>query len=231
VAIYLVTTSGSLTAAAAPNDPDLNRVVQRFAADFARGGVCLQTVTFYDLPDWAQTKYHLTTVGSAEVVDPCSDYRQLFTLAQPGNAVNLYFVDQVEDSDGPAGTVTIGFDGAIPGPTTVSGTVAGGAVVSMADLKSGGCGPTFSLGCGPDVIAKTAAHEAATPRLFHPTGADGQRRFVRRPGRHPAVCARCAPAPRPSPSASTRQGQQATSPRSTGPSALPARRSAAVPTT
>ena len=174
VAIYLVTTGGSPTAAGAPNDADLDRVVQQFAADFAKGGVCLQTVTFYDLPAWAQSRYHITTVGSAEVVDPCSDYRQLFTLAQPANAVNLFFVDQVEDSDSAPGTVTIGFDGAIPAPTTASGTVAGGAVVSMSDLRSGGCGAAFSLGCGPDVIAKTAAHESGhSLGLFHPTEADG----------------------------------------------------------
>ena len=173
VAIYLVTTTG-LTSGSAPNDPDLNRVVQRFAADFARGGICLQTVTFYNLPGWAQSRYHITTVGSAEVADPCSDYRQLFTLAQAGNTVNLFFVDQINDSDGPPGLQTIGFDGAIPAPTTASGTVAGGAIVSISDLNSGGCGSGFSLGCGPDVIAETAAHESGhSLGLFHPSEADG----------------------------------------------------------
>jgi len=173
VAIYLATTSG-LKAAAAPNDPDLNRLVQRFAADLARGGVCLQTVTFYDLPTWAQDKYSLTTVGTAELINPCSAYRQLFTLAQPGNAVNLFFVDHIEDSDGPPGTQTIGFDGAIPAPTTASGTVGGGAIASMADLRSGGCSGAFNISCGPDVIAETAAHETGhSLGLFHPTESDG----------------------------------------------------------
>jgi hypothetical protein len=173
VAIYLVTTSG-LKAADAPNDADLNRMVQRFAADLARGGVCLQTVTFYNVPTWAEDRYHVTSVGTSAVVDPCSDYRQLFTLAQPGNTVNLFFVDQIEDSDGPPGTQTIGFDGAIPAPGTVSGTVAGGAIASMADLRSGGCGSGFSLNCAPDVVAETSAHESGHYLgLFHPSEADG----------------------------------------------------------
>ena len=173
VAIYLVTTTG-LKASDAPNDPDLNRVVQRFAADMARGGICLQTVTVYNVPAWAETRYAVTTVGTAEVIDPCSDYRQLFTLAQAGNAVNLFFVDQIDDSDGPPGTQTIGFDGAIPAPTTTSGTVAGGAIASMADLRSGGCGSSFSLSCGPDVIAETSAHESGhSLGLFHPSESDG----------------------------------------------------------
>jgi len=175
VAIYLATTTG-LKASDAPTDPDLNWVVQRFAADMARGGICLQTVTFYNLPTWAENRYAVTTVGTAAIVDPCSDYRQMFTLAQPGNTVNLFFVDQLDDSDGPPGSVTIGFDGAIPAPTTTSGTVAGGAVASMADLRMAGaaCSGSFNLNCGPDVIAETAAHESGhTLGLFHPSESDG----------------------------------------------------------
>src|SRR5207245_9861700 len=89
--IYLV--SGSVSAAAAPDDPDLRRMLQRVTADFARGGICLQSVTYYDVPAWARTRWALVTAGPAPAAEPCSEYRQLFTLARSGNAVALFLVD------------------------------------------------------------------------------------------------------------------------------------------
>lgn len=175
VAIYLVSTDAALTAANALTDAQMVRAVSRIAADLARGGVCLGTVTFYDVPEWARTRYHSLAVDDASRRAPCGDYRQLFTLAQPGNVASLFFMDELTDSSGISGNVTIGVDGSIPGVSTISGTIAGGAVVSAADLHSTtSCGNAFSITCGPDQTGETAAHELGhTLGLFHPTEADG----------------------------------------------------------
>lgn len=174
LAIYLVT--GSVTAANAPADPNLQRMLGRVSADFARAGVCLQTVTYYDVPAWARARWAVVTVSPSIAADPCSEYRQLFTLARPGNAVSLFFVDQITEPGAPAGTRLIGYDGAIPGVSTFSGTTAGGALVSSGDLRStSGCsGSGFSLSCGPDVVGETVAHEVGHALgLFHTTESQG----------------------------------------------------------
>jgi len=167
LAIYLV--SESLSAASAPSDPSFQRMLQRMAADFARAGICLQSVTYYDVPAWARARWAVVDVGSAPAADPCSDYRQLLTLARPGNVVSLFFVGEITDLDAPTGNRTVGYDGAIPGVSTFNGTTAGGALVSSADLSSlNGCGSGFSLGCGPDVVGETVAHEVSHALgLFH----------------------------------------------------------------
>ena len=173
LAIYLV--SGSISAAAAPNDPDLRRMIQRVTADFARAGVCLQTVTYYDVPAWARTRWAVVQVSSGIAAEPCSEYRQLLTLAQPGNVVSLFLVDQITEPNAPPGTRLVGYDGAIPGVSTFNGTTAGGAIVSAADVHStSGCGSGFSVSCGPDVVGETVAHEAAHALgLFHTTESQG----------------------------------------------------------
>src|SRR5262249_38991655 len=79
LAIYLV--DGTIPAASAVSDPNYRRMLQRVAADLAPGGICVQSVTYYDVPAWARTRWALVEVGSAPAADPCSDYRQLFTLA------------------------------------------------------------------------------------------------------------------------------------------------------
>jgi len=177
LAIYLV--DGTVPAASAVSDPGYQRMLQRVTADLARGGICVQTVTYYDVPAWARSRWALVEVGSDQATDPCSDYRQLFTLARPGNAVSLFFVGQITDADAPAGNRTVGYDGAIPGVSTFSGTTAGGAIVSSADLHSSiGCGNAFNLDCGPDVVGETVGHEVSHALgLFHTTeslGASGE---------------------------------------------------------
>ncbi len=173
LAIYLV--SGSISAATAPDDPDLRRMVQRVTADFARAGVCLQTVTYYDVPAWARTRWAVVPVSAGIAAEPCSEYRQLLTLARPGNVVSLFLVDQITEPNAPPGTRLVGYDGAIPGVSTFSGTTAGGAIVSAADVHStAGCGTSFSVSCGPDVVGETVAHEAAHALgLFHTTESQG----------------------------------------------------------
>jgi hypothetical protein len=173
LAIYLV--GGPVTAAQAGTDPNMQRMLQRIAADFARGGICVQSVTYYDVPDWARTRWAVVQASPGISAEPCSEYRQLFTLARPGNVVSLFFVDQITEPNAPAGTRLIGYDGAIPGVSTFGGTIAGGAVVSSGDLaSSSGCGSSFSVGCGPDVVGETAAHEVGHALgLFHPTESQG----------------------------------------------------------
>jgi hypothetical protein len=173
LAIYLV--DGRIPAADAVNDSAYRRMLQRVTADLARGGICLQTVTYYDVPAWARARWALVEVGSERTADPCSDYRQLFTLARPGNAVSIFLVAQITDLDAPSGNRTVGYDGAIPGVSTFNGTTAGGAIASSADLSSAtGCGGSFSIGCGRDVVGETVAHEIAHALgLFHTTESQG----------------------------------------------------------
>lgn len=167
--IYLV--DGRVPAASAVADAGFQRMLQRVAADLTRAGICLRTVTYYDVPAWARDRWAIVEVGSEKTADPCSDYRQLFTLARPGNAVSVFLVGQITDLDAPPGNRTVGYDGAIPGVSTFSGTTAGGAIVSSADLSSPtGCGSGFSVSCGPDVVGETVAHEASHALgLFHTT--------------------------------------------------------------
>src|SRR5262249_51454012 len=149
------------------------------AADLARGGICLQTVTYYDVPDWVRQRWAMNVdVSAALAATPCSNYRQLFTVARPGNNMILFFVDQITDHDSPAGFKVVGYDGSIPGVSTFNGTIAGGALVSAADVESsGGCGSGFSLSCGPDVVGETAAHETGHALgLFHTSEALGASR-------------------------------------------------------
>ena len=177
LAIYLV--SDSITAATATSSDGFRRMLRRMSDDFARAGICLQSVTYYDVPAWARTRWSSLAVSEGLAAEPCSDYRQLLTLARPGNVVSLFFVDEITEPSAPAGTQLVGYDGAIPGVSTFNGTTAGGAVVSSADISStAGCGNSFSISCGPDVVGETAAHEVGHALgLFHTTeslGASGE---------------------------------------------------------
>jgi len=169
VAIYLV--SDTLTAASATGDPNFQRMLQRVSSDLGRAGICVQSVTYYDVPAWARSRWSSVPVNGALAADPCSDYRQLLTLAVPGNVVSLFFVDEITQPGAPSGTRLVGYDGAIPGVSTFNGTTAGGAIVSSADIGStSGCGSEFSTRCGPDVVGETAAHEVGHALgLFHTT--------------------------------------------------------------
>ena len=174
LAVYLV--DGSVSAANAPGDTNFRRMLQRVTEDLARAGICLQTVTYYDVPPWARTRWAVVPVSPGLAAEPCSEYRQLFTLARPGNAMGLFFVGQINDLGGAGGNRIVGYDGAIPGVSSFSGTTAGGAIVSSADLaSSSGCPSTgFSLSCGPEVVGETAAHEVGHALgLFHTSEAPG----------------------------------------------------------
>jgi hypothetical protein len=171
VDIYLATTS--LDAGTAVTNPAVQRFAARFASFYAQAHICISSFTFHDVPAWAHAKYDSVAVDYNDTtLDPCSDYHQLFTLAESDRAIPLFFVDDITAGSAPAGDEILGQDGAIPAPPTFNGTVAGGAVVLAADLTSTqGCTANFSQDtCGPDRVAAVGAHESGHfLGLFHPT--------------------------------------------------------------
>jgi hypothetical protein len=173
--VYLV--SESLTAATAVANAGVQRFAMRFSSFYANAGVCLGTVTLHDVPAWAKAAYSTVDVDDQTVQDPCSDFRQMFTLAAPGRTMSLFFVDEMTATGVPAGDEIVGKDGAIPGMATFNGTTAGGSAVLSADLTaSSTCTSALDpFNCGPDRVALIAAHETGHfLGLFHPTEQTGQ---------------------------------------------------------
>ena len=190
VAIYLV--GGSLTAASAVSDAAIARMVRTLGQLYAGAGLCLGTVTFHDVPDWAKTKY-----GSGLNVDdasPCGDLNQMFTLSAPGNQLNLFLVDELVAVT-QNNAVVVGVDGSIPGPSTIGGTIHSGAAVSSADLSLTGCGSSTDVNhCGADLVAYIAAHEGGHwMGLYHPTELFGDA-FDPLSDTPTCACTACAPA-------------------------------------
>ncbi len=172
VAIYLVT--NSFTATTAMSSTKMTRMLDSLATIYARAGLCLGTVSFYDVPAWAKTKY--ATGVRADDTGVCSDLNQMFTLSKAGqNTLNFFFVDAISQTSTGGGTI-VGIDGAIPGPSSVNGTVKSGAVVNIADLASGFClsGSVDPFLCGADAVAYIAAHEGGHwLGLYHTTETNG----------------------------------------------------------
>jgi len=150
----------AIGAAQAPTSATVRRMVESYAALMANAGLCLGTVTFLDAPDWARTRFG-PGVSDADL-SPCSEFSQLLTLSVPGQrSLDLFLVTRI----GSGGTVAaLGIDGTIPGPATVNGTVASGAMVSAESLGAGSCpaagAPLDLLRCGADEVAYVAAHES-----------------------------------------------------------------------
>jgi hypothetical protein len=193
--VYLVSTT--LRASNMLASDGVQKFVTRFASFYENAGVCLTTVTFHDVPAWAQSKYSTVTVDDPIVQDPCSDFRQMFTLAQPGRTMSLFFVDDIVASGEAPGDSIVGKDGAIPGMATFNGTTAGGSVVLSSDLTaSSQCGATVDpFNCGPDRVALIAGHETGHfLGLFHPTEQTGDEfdPLVDTPS---CVCALCETSP------------------------------------
>ena len=171
IAFYIAASNG-LTAQSAATSAKVQRMVQTLSTIYARAGICVGTVTFYNLQPWAQAKY--ATGIDADKNGPCDDLDQMFTLSQPGNTLNFFLVQSLTSSGNNGGQV-VGIDGTIPGPSGVSGTVHSGAAVSIADLTFGSCGGSIDVGsCGADSVGYITAHEGGHwMGLFHTTEATG----------------------------------------------------------
>jgi hypothetical protein len=163
-----------IDAAAAVSDPRVARMIESYAAHLAYAGLCLGTVTFSDAPDWARTRF-ATGISDSDV-GPCSNLSQLVALSAPrARTLDMFLVPRINSA---LGTV-VGLDPSVPGPVTVNGTVASGAVVSAEDLLAGTCpapgsGPDL-LRCGADVVGYIAAHEAGHfLGLYHTSESDGR---------------------------------------------------------
>ena len=159
VAFYWVSQDMHATDAAA--SAAVQRLLSSYQSLYAAAGICIGQITFYDVPEWAQTKY-ASSIDVDDQNDPCtSELNQLFTLGKPGTQVNLFMVDALISETAAANTKVVGQDGTIPGPTGFGGSVNAGAVVSIADLGTGSCGGALSVAsCGADLTAYIAAHES-----------------------------------------------------------------------
>ncbi len=168
LAFYFVT--ASLTAAQALTDSHVQRYLSTLAVLYGRAGLCLGTITFYDVPSWAKNKW--ATGVDATKLGPCDGLDQMFTISKAGNALNFFLVDSITQGSGSSGGgQVVGIDGAIPGPSSIGGTVHSGAVVNFSDYASGTCAgvPNF-LKCGADVSAYITAHEGGHwMGLYHTT--------------------------------------------------------------
>jgi len=171
--IYLITET--LDAGAAVSNPAVQRFVNSYAGFYAAAGICVTTVTLHDVFPWAVAKYaSLPSVDDSVTQEPCSDFRQMFTLAERGRTMALFLVDELAPV-GPQGDQIVGKDGAIAGMASYNGTTVGGAAVSLADLSStSGCTGGVTPFCGPDRTALIAAHETGHfLGLYHPTEETG----------------------------------------------------------
>jgi hypothetical protein len=128
-------------------------------------------VTYLDVAAWAKSRYSAGV--DAARLGPCDAISQLLTLSRPGTAVPIFLVDDIQGASGTSRTV--GLDGAIPGPSTIGGTVASGAVVNASDVGFGACGAAMDLtGCGADATAAVVAHEVGHYLgLYHVTEGTG----------------------------------------------------------
>ena len=173
VNFYLVTTQ--LTKATASTSASVARMRQTLGTYLARAGLTLGAVNFVDMP--ADVKARYASGVSIDDSLPCGDLATILRMSNAEDAMSLFLVNSLVSTQG--GTFTyVGVDGTIPGPSTVGGTVASGALVSVADLETGattGCGAAVNLsGCGADRTAYIAAHETGHfLGLYHVTEQDG----------------------------------------------------------
>jgi hypothetical protein len=179
-------------AATAKNDLGFNRMLQTLGKFYAKAGLCLGTVTLYDVPGWAKTKYGGLINADDDTL--CGDLSQIFTLAAPGNQVNFFLVTGFKSRTG-QGLTVVGVDGTIPGPSAVGGTVSSGASVNGSDLTITGCTSAVDIhNCGADAVAYIVAHEGGHfMGLYHTTEQTGDS-FDPLSDTPTCACTTCAPA-------------------------------------
>ena len=152
----------------------MQRYLSTLAVLYGRAGLCLGTITFYDVPSWAKNKW--ATGIDANKTSPCDGLDQMFTLSKEGNALNFFLVDSITQGSSTTAGEVVGIDGTIAGPSSIGGTVHSGAVVNFSDYASGsGCSgaPNFTK-CGADVTAYITAHEGGHwMGLYHTTESIG----------------------------------------------------------
>jgi hypothetical protein len=173
VNLHLVT--NHYTAASAAADPSMTRMRETLAAYLARAGIALGAVNFVD--ESATVKARYAAGVSVDDLTPCGEVATVLRLAVPGNAMSLFLVNSLNSTQG--GYTVVGQDGTIPGPASVGGTVASGALVSIANLTFTSS-PTSCQGdidlkaCGADLTAYIGAHETGHYLgLYHVTESSG----------------------------------------------------------
>ena len=193
VNLYLVT--NRYTAASAGADTSMTRMRQTLATYLARAGITLGAVNFVDAD--ASVKARYASGVSVDDLTPCGEVATVLRLAPPGNAMTLFLVNSLVSQVG--GYTVVGQDGTIPGPPSVGGTVASGALVSIADLTftltPTSCQDAITLsGCGADFTAYIAAHETGHfLGLYHVTESLGTL-FDPVKDTPTCLCSTCAPA-------------------------------------
>jgi hypothetical protein len=157
--LTFVLVTEALDKATAEADPSVARMRETLATYLARAGLSLGAVTFVDASPEVKARY----AGGVNADDgsACGDVASILRLAAPGNVMSLFLVSSFVSDD--PGTV-LGIDGTIPGPASVGGTVASGALASAEDLGLGkgtaACGGVPNpQACGADETAYIVAHE------------------------------------------------------------------------
>jgi hypothetical protein len=171
-------TTRPLTAASAPTDPDLQRMVATLRSIYGAAGIAIGDVAFVDLPDALQTT--LDKGIDVDVRGACAALPQLLASASAGNRANVFLVSRLTGGTTSGTFTVVGVDGTIPGPSSVGGTVASGAAVSTEDLRFtalvNACAPASPdfRNCGADTVAYIAAHEIGHfLGLYHTTEQEG----------------------------------------------------------
>lgn len=183
-------------------NPQVARFVRSLSTYLGGGGICVGTVTFRDVPDWARSRYAPNGIIDVSSTGPCSALDQLFTVSvAPSSGVHLFLADDLMDTTTPSGTSVLGIDGSIPGPSGFPGTINSGAVAGRIDLlgfefTAGACSSSSpTLQCGTDLVAYISAHEIGHwLGLYHVTEAFGTA-FDTLSDTPRCPCLSCAPLP------------------------------------
>jgi hypothetical protein len=159
VNLYLVT--DRYTAATAATDASMARMRATLETYLSRAGITLGAVNFVDASPAVKTRY--ASGVSVDDLGPCGEVATVLRLAPAGMAMTLFLVNSLNSQIG--GYTLVGQDGAIPGPATVGGTVASGALLSIASLDfqstPTSCQGAINLaGCGADFTGYVGAHES-----------------------------------------------------------------------